>query len=236
MHLKKTLWLGILGALAALLTSAPVAAAETLTATQTTDTTIPASGNGSPYPNTLNLETADGNMTDVNISVTLSHTFPGDIDLAIVSPDGDSEVLMSDACGGADLASVTINFDSEAGSALPNESCSGGTFQPTNFAPADSWPAPGPGSPTTTQLNNFNGEDPNGQWQLFVVDDEPLESGTILQWSVTVTTLTAELVVPGVGTSGIASPYPSTKTFDTPPGTVISDLNFHTPDFNHLHP
>jgi hypothetical protein len=137
---------------------------------------------------------------------------------------------------GGDLNEATFTFDSQAGSELSGSSCSSGTFRPTNISAGDSWPAPGPGAVTTAQLNNFNGEDPNGEWELFVVDGTAAQGGTIQQWSVTATTATAEVIVPGVGTSGVAYPYPSTRTFSTPAGKVVSDVNFSTPDFNHTFP
>lgn len=230
--------LGVLALVAAasMLLASP-AAAETLTTTQTEDVAIPSSGNGTPYPSTLFFQEGDGNITDINVSVTLSHTFPDDIDMALVSPDGDSEILMSDACGSDDLAAATITFDSEAGAPLPDGSPCTATAQPTNFGTGDEWPAPGPGTGlTTTQLANFNGEDPNGLWRLFVVDDAGGDTGTILSWSVTVTTETAEVIIPDSGTFGIARPYPSLKLVNTPAGQVISDLNVSTPDFNHTFP
>lgn len=224
--------------IAASLTLAAPATAETFTTTQNTDIAIPTLGNASPYPSELFVQSGDGNMTDVNITLNLSHTFPDDVDIAVVSPDGDSEVLMSDVCGGGDLASTSITLDSEAGLPLSDSGpCTGGTFQPTNSGAGDEWTGPGgPGAVTTNQLANFNGEDPNGTWKLFVVDDESPDGGTVNSWSVTVTTATAEVIIPGTGTSGVAKPYPSLKTFNTPAGKVISDLNVTTPDFNHTFP
>ncbi len=236
----KKAWLTSLAlAVAALAALAPAAGAETLTVTQNTDVAIPTNGNGNPYPSELTVSGADGDITDVNVQLTLTHTFPDDLDIVLVAPSGDSEVLMSDACGEGDLTSASLNFDSDAGAPLSNTGpCGPGTSQPTNFSdsPADNWPPPGPGAPSTTQLGNYDGEVPNGAWKLFIVDDVAGDSGTLLSWSVTITTNTAEVIIPGTGTSGTAKPYPSTKTFNTLPGQVVSDVNFQTPSFSHTWP
>jgi subtilisin-like proprotein convertase family protein len=222
-------------AIAAALTLAAPATAETFTTTQNADVSIPVVGKATPYPSTLFVQGGDGNMTDVNISLNLSHAFPDDLDIAVVSPDGDAEILMSDACGTNDLVATTITFDSEAGAPLSDSGVCITTAQPTNHGVGDTWESPGP-SVSTNQLANFNGEDPNGTWELFVMDDENPDGGTVNSWSVTVTTATAEVIIPGTGTGGVAKPYPSLKTFNTPAGKVISDLNVSTPDFNHTFP
>jgi subtilisin-like proprotein convertase family protein len=236
---RKTWLASVVGALAALAVFASAASAETFTTTQETDIAIPASGKASPYPSKINVQGGDGTITDINVNLSLSQTFPNDLDIALVSPSGNAEILMSDACGesGA-LSNVTFTFDDQAGSSLSEAGpCSSGTFKPTNFGAGDTWESPGP-VVSTAQLNNFNGEGPNGNWELFIVDDLSVGggSGTITSWSVTITTKTAEVIIPATGTSGKAKPYPSEKTFNTPPGKVISDLNLTTNGFFHTFP
>lgn len=234
---KRTWKVSLVAAVLAMAGFAANASAETFTTTQTEDVAIPTSGKANPYPSTLEVEEGDGRITDVNVSLTLSHTFPDDLEIAIVSPNGDAEVLMSDACGETDLSNATITFDNSAGTAVPDAGpCLSTSYQPTNIGAGDSWEAPGPGVVGTNQLGNFNGEDPNGSWELFVFDDAGPDEGTITSWSVTITTETAEIVIPGSGTSGKSKPYPATKSFDTAPGQVISDLNLNFSNFSHLFP
>ena len=116
--------------------------------------------------------------------------------------------------------------------------CSSGAFLPSNFSPADNWPLPGPGSLTNTNLNAFNGRDPNGEWKLFALNDvNAVGANTISTWGMEITSATANMVVPATGaTSGIANQYPFTKPFDTPDGQVIADLNLQISDFHHQHP
>jgi subtilisin-like proprotein convertase family protein len=235
----KTWLLSLLVAAGALAAFAPVAGAETFTTTQTEDIAVPLSGKGTPYPSLLAVQSGDGDITDVNVKLTLSHTLPNDLDIALISPSGNAEIIMSDVCGeggGDALSEVSFTFDQQVGGELAATGpCSGGTFKPTNIGAGDTWPEGGP-TVTTNQLNNFNGEVPNGTWQLFVFDDLGGGSGTIQSWGLTITTETAEVIIPGTGSAGTASPYPSTKTFNTAAGKVISDVNFSTTSFSHSWP
>ena len=241
MTMGRKAWLiGLAAVIASLMVLAPAASAETITVSGGETTTIPLIGNASPYPSLLKVQGGDGNIKDVNVKLTLSHSFPDDLDIALVSPDGDAEVLMSDVCGGTDIAGV-FTFNSEAGTDLTDGGpCVAGSFQPTNIDTTENWTPPGPGGVTTAQLANFNGEDPNGLWELFIIDEASPDEGSIAEWSLTIETDTAEVIIPGTGTGSgkgaPAKPYPSTKTFNTAPGQVVSDVNFTTPDFNHSFP
>ena len=59
---------------------------------------MPASGTATPYPSQLAVE-HPGAVVDVNVSLSLSHTRPDDLDLLLVGPQGQAVVLMSDAGG-----------------------------------------------------------------------------------------------------------------------------------------
>jgi subtilisin-like proprotein convertase family protein len=205
--------------------------------------TIASQAIGSPYPSTIRVLGGDGDIADVNVRVTLSHTSPDDIDLVIVPPDGSSITLMTDACGLTALSNVTFTFNQQVGSTLSDDGpCATGTFKPTDFdigqGDADNWPAPGPGtSAGAANLDTQNGHDPNGNWQLFVLDDNVNDSGSIASWGLTITTETGEVIIPaGPASSGIASPYPSVKSVPTPDGEVISDVNVGISQFHHLFP
>ncbi|MFF2291115.1 proprotein convertase P-domain-containing protein [Peribacillus butanolivorans] len=120
----------------------------------------------------------------------MSHTFPDDIDILLVGPGGQNVILMSDAGGGADINNVTLTFDDDAPTFLPDAAqIVSGTFKPTNFGGADVFPAPAPIPPYGSLLNVFNGTNPNGTWSLFVVDDIEGDTGSIAGgWSLTITT------------------------------------------------
>jgi subtilisin-like proprotein convertase family protein/CheY-like chemotaxis protein len=131
---------------------------------------IPNSGAATPYPSTVNVSGVTGPVTKVTATLhSLSHTFPGDIDVLLVGPGGQKVILMSDVGGGNDANNLTLTFEDGA-PAVPATLVSG-TFAPTNSGTVDPFPAPAPAAPYGAALSAFNGVDPNGTWQLFVVDD-----------------------------------------------------------------
>jgi subtilisin-like proprotein convertase family protein len=160
--------------------------------TGATNTHIPAGGgtqgNASPYPNTINVSGLISSGVTVK-SVTLtnfSHQLPDDVDIVLVSPTGQSVILMSDAGGNTAVNNVTYVFDDAAANNLADAvSNPGGTYKPTNYGAGDTWPAPGPGgAPTSTTLSTFTGN-ANGGWNLYVVDDALNNTGFIADWSIT---------------------------------------------------
>ena len=66
--------------------------------------TINDAGPASPYPSTCVVSGLSGAINDVNVTFTgLNHTWPDDIDMLLVSPDGQNATIMSDAGGSNDL-------------------------------------------------------------------------------------------------------------------------------------
>ncbi len=156
--------------------------------------TIPASGNASPYPSTITVPPTTGTVSDVNVTLSnFSHGFPSDVDVVLVSPGGQSVILMSDAVGSAAVAGRTYTFDDSAAATL-SAGAPTGTYRPTNTAGPDNFPAPGPGSITNInpQLAAFNGIDPTGNWNLYVVDDANPDGGSFAGgWTLSLTVSTA---------------------------------------------
>lgn len=151
--------------------------------------TIPASGVATPYPSTINvsgLPTGGVNVATVVLN-NFSHTFPDDVDIVLVSPTGQSVILMSDVGGGTDAVNLTYTFDDAAASLMADAALNPtGTYRPTNIGAGDNYPAPGPlTAPTATTLATFTGN-PNGNWSLYVVDDLVGDAGSISGgWSIT---------------------------------------------------
>lgn len=78
--------------------------------------------------------------------------------MILVGPAGQKVVLMSDAGSGNSVANLNLTFDDAASSTLPElTTILQGTFRPTDYAPADSFPAPAPAGPYATTLSAFNG-------------------------------------------------------------------------------
>jgi subtilisin-like proprotein convertase family protein len=227
----------ILGLLALTLSFGLLAAGSagaTTTATNSAAMTIPAgapgttTGAATPYPENVTVTGVPGTITKVTAKLNgLSHTFPGDLDVLLVSPGGQKVILMSDAGGGTDVTGVNYTFDDAAASSMSVGANPTGTYKPSNFvgvAPEpDTFAAPAPAGPYSSTMAAFNTGNPNGTWSLYVVDDASGDSGAISGgWTLNVTTTaTAALSIPGTGTGpGPASPYPLTTTVSGRTGTI----------------
>lgn len=153
------------------------------------------SGIAAPYPSAINVSGLTGTVSKVTATLNgLTHTFPGDIDAVLVGPGGQRVILMSDAGGGTDIVGVNLTFE-DGRPALPGILVSG-TFAPTNIGTGDVFPSGGPVAPFAGVLSAFNGVNPNGTWNLFVVDDAGGDIGSYAGgWSLTITTSSPVCVV-----------------------------------------
>ncbi|MCU0753495.1 MAG: CSLREA domain-containing protein [Xanthomonadales bacterium] len=177
---------GLIGLLLAL--SAPVAAATLQTFNNAAAITIPGSGNATPYPSAITVSGVPTNFTRLEVQLNgFTHSFPDDVDVLLVGPQGQRAILMSDACGGnPGVTNLNLTFAQTASAAIPDSTApSSGLFRPANYAvtgaTVDTFPAPGPGAldNAPADLSAFNGFNPNGVWNLFVVDDADGDQGAI---------------------------------------------------------
>jgi subtilisin-like proprotein convertase family protein len=171
----------------------------TITINDSTETQCDVVGNATPYPSDIAVSGVAGTVTSVTVTVTgLSHTFPDDVDMLLVGPQGQTVLLMADTGGAGDLDNVNLTFDDTAANSLPDsDQIVSGTYKPTvgttNGAegcdhPAN-FPSPAPAGPYGSALAAFNGTDPNGTWSLYVIDDASQDSGSISGgWSLDITT------------------------------------------------
>jgi subtilisin-like proprotein convertase family protein len=192
----------------------------------------------SPYPSSVNVTGVPGAITKVSVDVTdVSHTFPDDIDLALVSPSGKATMLMSDAGSGLGPANahpishVSLGFDDDAAAPLSDTGqITTGFFRPSNYSPVspdttDAFPTPGPTS-TSTSLSQYKSDSPNGVWSLYAHDDANGDGGGIAAgWTLDITTNSTlpQVAIPGPGanvTSGPGSPYPLNVNVSGKPGVV----------------
>jgi subtilisin-like proprotein convertase family protein len=192
-------------------------------------TAIPATGSGAgtgapanPYPSAINVTGVSGAITKVTATlIGFSHLFPSDVDVLLVGPGGQSVVLMSDVGGGTDAVNANLTFDDTA-PAMGTIVVSG-TFRPTNAVANDPFPAPAPVAPFGTGLSVFNGTDPNGNWNLFIVDDAGGDTGSLAGgWSLSITTDAASC-----GSTPCTLTIPADVTVPTDPGSPGAVVNFN---------
>jgi subtilisin-like proprotein convertase family protein len=141
---------------------------------------IPDATTANPYPSTIKVSGfKKGKINDVDLRLRgFNHGYSDDVDVLLVAPNGRTALVMSDVGGNTNAASLTLTLDDEATAPLPDGApLTSGAFQPANhLGTADTFPgAPAPGGETA--LSTFNGGNPNGTWQLFVVDDAGGSSG-----------------------------------------------------------
>ena len=135
-----------------------------------------------------------GRIKDVNVRIpAFFHDFPQDVDLLLVGPQGQQAIIFSDVGGNTPTPSQRdVTLDDEATQVLTaNDPLVNGTFKPTNVGGGDEFPSPAPAISATigSALSVFDGTNPNGEWQLFLVDDGADDGGVLLApgWTLTIT-------------------------------------------------
>lgn len=176
-----------LRALVMSVTALLASAAGAQTFTQNTPITIPTNGVGSVYPSVINVAGVPGTISTgaFSVNVTLSHGNPREVDIYLVSPTGDRIALLSDA-GGTGSVLGTLRFSQSGRSPTIGETLIPNSFYfPTDFDPGDVLPAPAPAGAYTASFGGLSGDNPNGNWSLYVFDDTAATGGSIANWSIT---------------------------------------------------
>jgi subtilisin-like proprotein convertase family protein len=119
----------------------------------------------------ITVPTQTSRLTDVNVSLTLNHSFLADLDIYLVSPRGTRIELVSDLLSN-EPAMIGTSFDNVA---------------PTGILTGSS-PFTGRFRPEGT-LEDLNGENPTGVWTLEITDDNPTDFGTLMSWGLNIETI-----------------------------------------------
>jgi subtilisin-like proprotein convertase family protein len=154
-----------------------------------------------PYPSAIAVAGfKQGKVRDVNVRLRdFSHVITQDVDILLVAPNGRNAIVLSDISSGESVNNATVTLDDQAAAPLPaDDELETGTFRPANLqALDDAFPDPAPASDGSVALGTFNGINPNGEWQLFVVDDQDGFSGSVAGgWELK---LTVKVKKPGKG-------------------------------------
>lgn len=171
------------------------------TATDTQPVAIPSfasrsgSGNAAPYPSTVTVSGLPATAVITNVVLHLNHfedSRTNTMAALLVSPGGKSMIPMSDA-GVGDAEEISLTFSDSATTALSNAvGLTSGTFLPTNHAgTTHPFPAPphgvAPPKPSGTGFSVFNGENPGGDWQLYIRNNKGGGFGGLGDWSLDIT-------------------------------------------------
>ena len=112
--------------------------------------------------------TDDFTLTDVNVTINITHPWDGDLDIFLISPAGTQVELTSDNGSSGDNYTNTT-FDDDATDPITSGSAPfTGTFSPEG------------------SLASFNGEQSVGDWVLLVSDDGGEDIGTLDSWSINI--------------------------------------------------
>jgi hypothetical protein len=150
-----------------------------------------------PYPSSITVTGLTGQVV-LKVTITLSnfsHSFPSDVDALLVGPQGQMTFPMSEV-GGFErypVTNITLTIDDDAAQPLPLDApLTTGTFQPNKLHPTNYYdmplPAPAGNSNAPAMMSMFKGTNPNGIWNLYVVEDSAEDSGIISNgWSLSIT-------------------------------------------------
>ena len=149
---------------------------------------VGATGNAAPFPASIEVRNQTSSIKKVTVTIrNLVHSFPADIHMLLIGPQGQSAYLMGNIGNSFSINGVTITFDDAALNMLPTATpLVSGTYRPTLFGPADS-DLPNTIFGSNTSLSVFEGTNPNGVWTLYVLDALADDTGFISDgWTLTI--------------------------------------------------
>jgi len=105
-------------------------------------------------------------INDVNVTINLTHTFDGDLDIFLVAPDGTTVVELTTDNGGSGDNYTNTTFDDEAATAITAGAAPfTGSYRPEGL------------------LSTLDGLNASGTWTLRIDDDAGGDTGILLAWS-----------------------------------------------------
>ena len=110
-------------------------------------------------------------LTDVNVTLSLTHSNLADLDIYLVSPAGTRVELVTDLLSNEQSMVGTIFDDAARSGILTGASPYTGRFRPEG------------------SLLDLNGENPAGVWTLEITDDNRSDFGTLNSWSLNLETV-----------------------------------------------
>ncbi|KAF2341092.1 zinc-dependent metalloprotease [Flavobacterium tistrianum] len=163
---------------------------------------------------TVSVPSSSGLVSDVNVSVNVTHARFSDLTMQIISPSGTVVTLFNKNCGSTN-STFALQFD-DSGTAL---NCNTTTSQIVI---------------PSTALAAFNGENPQGNWTFRVFDDKVGSLGTINSASVNICTKTYTLGNEDFeNVDFVAYPNPNKGTFTVQfERDSVSEIKVYVNDIN----
>ena len=134
-----------------------------------------------PYPSMISVSGLPGSIRKVTTTLRgMTHTFPPDVSILLVGPQGQNVVLMSRAGRTGGMGNCWLAFDDAANITPPRDALiADGTYAPADYGSGGNFFPPAPPAPYGATLSVFDGTNPNGTWSLYVQDDQIPDSGLI---------------------------------------------------------
>lgn len=119
----------------------------------------------------LEVSGQDFPIQDVDLTLNITHTFAGDLDIVLISPAGTEVTISTDNGASNDNTFAGTTFDDQAAETATD-------FVYNNLVVATALIPEG-------ALSAFIGENPNGTWTLRIADDAGGDAGILNSWSLT---------------------------------------------------
>ena len=143
---------------------------------------------------------ATGSLLDVDVALSLTHTYDGDLIIVLIAPNG-TRILLANQVGDAGANYTGTIFDDEA------------------TTPIDAGTAPFTGRFKPQQaLSGLDGLQVNGTWTLEIRDAGPGDVGTLTSWSLTPTIATGF----SCNACNVSTPTLEPVTVNWTPGSTTS--------------
>jgi serine/threonine protein kinase len=197
---------------------------------------IPGEGQADPYPSPIEVEGLDGTISDLNVTLNgFTHVFPQDVEVLLVGPSRELHVLLLGQSGGDEpVNGLDVTFDDEAPAideeATAPEDGSSITIGPSFVDPFGFADKGGraPSPPHDTALSVFDGRDPNGTWELYVLDPSEGASGVITEGWTLDFELAGGTATPGTGSTDGSTGEPGQGS-GSPDAVAFNDVPIEIP-------
>ncbi len=183
---------------------------------------------------TINVSGGTSNITGLTCRINLTHTWDADLDIALVSPSGAYILLTSDNQGSGDNYTNTVFEDTASASITTGVAPCTGSFQPEGILNGYAGTPNPPGAGTNhPNMAGFNGSDANGAWTLIISDDAGGDTGTLIDWDITVSGPTGVFAANCGQSTGVEGQNVAVRVVASPSiGNTISGVTVNASSLN----